>query len=125
MRSDLVRRCGFTLIEVIGALLIFSVGVIMVLSVTSALSRRMEYSAVKSVINVQGQHRMDSLMTQPYAAVSVGTTTTSLTVRGISYTRRLQVTQKSPLLRVAYLRIYPATSVWPTFADSTYVRDVW
>ena len=51
------RFAGFTLIEVVGALLIFSGGVIMVLKVTSALSYRMEYLAVKSVINVQASSR--------------------------------------------------------------------
>ena len=40
----------------------------MVLKVTSALSYRMEYLAVKSVVDVRGQQQMDSLMVLPRAA---------------------------------------------------------
>ena len=120
-----VRRAGFTLIEVVGALVIFSGGVLMVLKVTSALSYRMEYLAVKSVISVQGQQRMDSLMVLPYASLPVGTTAEAVTVRGISYTRDLTITQASPLLRLLYLSLDPVSGSWPSYADSTWVRDPW
>ena len=116
---------GFTLIEVLGALLIFSGGVIMVLKVTSALSYRMEYLAVKSVVNVQGQEQMDSLMVLPYASLPVGVSAGSDTVRGITYVRQLTITQKSPLLRRLQLSLDPASGSWPSYGDSTWVRDPW
>ena len=56
-----VRKGGFTLIEVVAALLTFSMGVIMMLKLTTSLSRSMEHSAVNSLITVEGQERMDSL----------------------------------------------------------------
>mgnify|MGYP006183988959 CR=1 FL=1 len=62
------RRAGFTLIEVIGALLIFSVGVIMVLQITTALSRRMEWAALESLITAEAQERLDSLSAAGYAS---------------------------------------------------------
>ena len=119
------RFAGFTLIEVVGALLIFSGGVIMVLKVTSALSYRMEYLAVKSVINVQGQQQMDSLMVLPYASLPVGVSAGSDTVRGISYVRNLVITQEKPLLRLLYLTLAPASGSWPSYGDSAWVRDPW
>ena len=119
------RWAGFTLIEVVGALLIFSGGVIMVLKITSALSQRMEYLAVKSVINVHGQQQMDSLMVLPYASLAVGVTAGSDTVRGISYVRNLVITQEKPLLRLLYLSLAPASGSWPSYADSAWVRDPW
>ena len=120
------RWGGFTLIEVVGALLIFSGGVIMVLKVTSALSSRMEYVAVKSVIRVQGQQQMDSLMVLPYASLPVGGSASLDTVRGVTYIRMLFITQKSPLLRLLYLTMDPAFGgSWPSYADSAWVRDPW
>ena len=125
MGADPARQAGFTLIEVIGALLIFSVGVIMVLQITSSLSQRMEYVAIKSVINVQGQQRMDSLVVLPYASLPVGVAQDAVTVRGVPYTRRLEITQLSPLVRVLYFRLTPVSGSWPSFGDSSFMRDSW
>jgi Tfp pilus assembly protein PilV len=119
------RRAGFTLIEVIGALLIFSVGVIMVLSITSALSRRTEYAAVSSVINVMGQQRIDSLSVATYASVGIATTTDTITLRGIRYQRKLIVTQYSPLVKKAEFSLIPVSGAWPEYDAATYLRDAW
>ncbi|MSR35219.1 MAG: hypothetical protein EXR95_01070 [Gemmatimonadetes bacterium] len=119
------RRAGFTLIEVIGALLIFSVGVIMVLSITSALSRRTEYAAVNSVINVMGQQRMDSVSVLTYASVVVATTTDTITIRGLRYRRRLVITQYSPLVKKVDFILNPVAGAWPTYDASTYLRTTW
>lgn len=119
------RRAGFTLIEVIGSILIFSVGVVMVLQITSALSRRTEYAAQNSIISVMGQQRLDSLAVVAYTSVGVGTTTDSVTVRGVRYQRRLVVSQFSPLVRKADFSLIPTSGSWPTFDASTFVRDSW
>ena len=125
MRAGPVRRAGFTLIEVIGAVIIFSVGVIMVLQITSALSRRTEYAAVGSVINVMGQQRVDSLGVTAYSSVAVGTTYDTVVVRGIHYRRQLVVTQYSPLVKKLDFTLSPTLGSWPTYDASTFVRDAW
>ena len=126
MRRRPASRDGFTLIEVIGALLIFSVGVIMVLSITGALSRRAEYAAVGSTVGVLGQQRIDSLSVLSYASVPVGTSTDPVTVRAATYRRQLVVTQYSPLVKRLDLTLTPLTTgSWPTFDASTYLRDTW
>lgn len=119
------RRAGFTLIEVIGAILIFSVGVIMVLKITSALSRQTEYAAVNSVINVMGQQRIDSASVVAYPSLAVATTTDTVTVRGISYRRQMVITQLSPLVKKLVFTLSPLAGSWPTYDASTYVRDTW
>jgi Tfp pilus assembly protein PilV len=126
MPSGPARRAGFTLIEVIGAILIFSMGVIMVLQITSALSQRTEYAALGSTINVMGQQRIDSLQVLSYATVLVGTTTDTVTVRGIVYRRQLVVTQYSPLVKKLDFTLGPMVAgTGPTFDASTYLRDTW
>ena len=125
MRRGPARREGFTLIEVIGAVLIFSIGALMVLQITSSLSARTEYAAVGSTINVLGQQRLDSLSVLTFASVSAGSVTDTLTVRGIPYRRQLVVTQTSPLLKRLDLTLSPLTPGWPTFDASTYLRDSW
>ena len=98
----------------------------MVLKVTSALSDRMEYMAVKSVIGVQAQQQMGSLLVLPYASLPVGGSASVVTVRGIMYIRKLFITQQSPLMRLLYLTMDPAFGgSWPSYADSSWVRDPW
>ena len=73
---------GFTLIEVIGALVIFSMGVLAVMGLGAALTLQMEMAALRSELALVGQERMDSLEVVDYATLSVGTTTASTSIRG-------------------------------------------
>ena len=125
IRGGAAARVGFTLIEVIGAIVIFALGVLMVLQITSALSRRTEYAAVSSVINVMGLQRIDSLAVVAYASVPAVTTTDTITIRGIPYRRRLVVTQYSPLVKKADFTLSPMAGSWPTYDASTFLRDAW
>lgn len=125
MRRAPARPGGFTLIEVIGAVLIFSVGVIMVLQITRALSVRTEYSAISSTLNVLGQQRLDSISVLTYASVSVTTTTDTVTVRGVQFRRQVAVTQLSPLVKQVNLTISALTGSYPSFDATTYVKDAW
>ena len=125
IRREPAQRAGFTLIEVIGAVLIFSVGGLMVLNITSALSNRTEFAAVSSTVNVMGQQRLDSLAVLTFNSVTVATTTDTVTIRAARYQRRLVVTLLSPLVKKCVFTLSPVSGSWPTFAATTYIRDVW
>lgn len=118
-------RAGFTLIEVIGALLIFSTGVIMLLRITGALSTSLEHSAINSVIAAEGQERVDSLSALGYASLATGTTTSSPTVRGIPYTQTQVISQYSPLVKEVVVTLARTTGTGPTFSATFYVADPW
>jgi prepilin-type N-terminal cleavage/methylation domain-containing protein len=66
-------RAGFTLIEVIGALVIFSVGVLMVIQVSGALGTQMRYAGIRSELAVHANQRLDSLHAEAFASVATGT----------------------------------------------------
>lgn len=93
------RGRGFTLIEVVAALVIFSGGVLMVLKLTTALSAQMEYAATSSELVVRSQERLDSLEALPFASLSLGTKSDTITVRGVPYLRRVTITAVTGLLR--------------------------
>jgi Tfp pilus assembly protein PilV len=117
---------GFTLIEVIGALLIFSIGVIMLLQLTSSLSERLEYAALNSVITAEGQERMDSLSALSYSSFTVGVEVDTMTFRGVRYRRTQEVTQFRPLVREVELTIEPlGTAEGPSYTTSTLVSEAW
>lgn len=117
-------RRGFTLIEVIGALLIFSVGVIMVLQLTGALSRQMEYAAKSSELVVRAQERLDSLEALPFDSITVGTRQDTLTVRGIRFIRRATITSVTALLRKIDVTVTPLTAgQGPSVSSTSYATS--
>ena len=118
-------RAGFTLIEVIGALVIFALGVIMLLNLTTTLSRQLERSAVASLVTAEGGERLDSLGALTYAALTLGTKTNALTFRGKGYQMTQTVTQFSPLVRKASVSLVPTSPPGPSFTASTFLADQW
>lgn len=119
-------REGFTLIEVIGALVIFSLGVIMVLRLTTALSEQMEYSAKTSEIVVRAQERLDSLEALDFASLAVGTADDTVTVLGTSYVRTASITKITAILYQIDVTMAPSlTGAGPTYSATSYAAAEW
>ena len=119
-------RAGFTLIEVVGALLIFSVGVLMVIQLSSALSKSLERSAVASLITAEGQELTDSLAALAYSSLTVGNASTNMTFRGVQYARSDTISQYSPLVKKVVVALAPTTTgAGPSFSTSFYLATTW
>lgn len=119
-------RGGFTLIEVIGALVIFSLGVIMTLQLTGALSRQMEYAAKTSELVAVAQERLDSLEALPFDSIGIGIREDTLTVRGTPYVRRATVTSVTGLLRRIDVSLTPQTTGGgPSYTATSYAATMW
>ena len=120
------RVGGFTLIEVIGALLVFSAGLIMLLSITRSLAQRLEWAALNSLITAEGQERLDSLDAVAYASLAVGSDVDTMTLRGVSYRRTQTITQFTSLVRRAVVTIEPLGSAeGPTFEARIFSSGEW
>jgi prepilin-type N-terminal cleavage/methylation domain-containing protein len=116
---------GFTLIEVVGALLIFSVGVLMVIQVSGALGTQMRYAAIRSEIAVLANERLDSLEAAPLAAISAGTVADTVSVRGLTYERLVTVTSITAVLARIDVAIAPVGSAGPSHAVTSYTSAAW
>jgi prepilin-type N-terminal cleavage/methylation domain-containing protein len=116
---------GFTLIEVIGALLIFSTGVLMVINYAGTLSLQMERAALRSELAVVGQERLDSLELVSYASLTVGTTTSSMAIRGETYSWSITVNDSTALIKHARVTATPGSGVGPAFSGSTFSVRPW
>ncbi len=119
------RRGGFTLIEVMGALVVFSLGVLSVVQITGVLSALLERAGLRSEIAVVGHARLDSLELIPYASLTLGATVDTLQLRGTDFVCTTTITQPSVLLRQIDLSVVPGTPPGPSFSGSTYVRLDW
>ncbi len=120
-----VSAGGFTLIEVIGALVIFSVGVLMVVNLTGTLSLRMESAAIRSELSVMGQERLDSLEVMDYDSLAVSTVFSMTQVRGSTYYWLITVTDSTALARHAKVWLLPASGSGPSFTGTTFVNRSW
>ena len=119
-------RGGFTLIEVIGALVIFSLGVIMVLQLSTALSQQMEYAAKTSEVVARTQERLDSLEAVDFDLLSEGSQQSTVTVRGTSYTLTASVTKVTAILyQISVTMALQAAGAGPTFSATSYAAAEW
>jgi len=116
---------GFTLIEVIGALVIFTMGVLAVVLVTDTLSVRMERAALRSELALVGQERLDSLELVDYVDLTVGTTTSSASIRGETYTWKVMVSDSTALIRHVAVTGIPSSGSGPSFSGSAFVNRPW
>jgi prepilin-type N-terminal cleavage/methylation domain-containing protein len=119
------RRDGFTLIEVVGALVIFSVGVLMVMRAGSSLTTQMRYSGVRSEIVVRAGALVDSIEATPFDSISAGSSTDTLTVQGWVYRQSVAVTRLTPILGRVEVTFEPVDSVGPSLALTSYTSAVW
>ena len=119
-------RGGFTLIEVIGALVIFSLGVLMVLQLSGALSAQMEYAAKSSELVARGQERVDSLEAVAFASLTVGAVQQTITVRGASYTLTATVSTMTGVLKRIDVTLAPVTAgTGPSYSLTSYAAAKW
>ncbi len=116
---------GFTLIEVIGALVIFSMGVLGVVLLTNTLSVQMERAALRSELAVVGQERLDSPELLDYANLTVGTTTSSASIRGETYTWSVTVSDSAVVIRHVAVTGIPYSGSGPSFSGSAFVDRSW
>jgi Tfp pilus assembly protein PilV len=117
---------GFTLIEVVGALVIFSMGVLMVIQVSGALGFRMRYAGARSEIVFLANERLDSLAAEPFASLTPGTTQLDFSIEGMSFRRSVTITSMTPVLKRIDVSIAPlAGSEGPTHAVTSYASAVW
>ena len=123
--SDARTSSGFTLIEVIGALVIFSLGVLMVIQVSGALGTQMRYAGTRSELVVHAAQLLDSLAAEPFASVAVGTTLDTLAVQGVAYECTLQVVSVSPVLKQVDVSLEALEGGGPAHAVTSYVSAVW
>lgn len=117
------RRWGFTLIEVVAALVIFSAGVLVALRLTMALGRELANSATRSELEVQVQARVDSLVAVPWPRLEAGTHSALLVVRGRPFRMTIRVVPVTPRLREIRVEATPDPPPGPGYSATVLRRD--
>lgn len=119
------RVSGFTLIEVIAALVIFSVGILMVMRVGGALSTQMRYAGARSQIVVLTNQQLDSIEAMPFDSIAIGTARDTVTVQGWSYERTTVVTSITAVLARIEVAMARVDSLGPQHSVTSFTSAVW
>jgi hypothetical protein len=105
---------------------IFSVGVIMVLQLTTALSAQMEYAAKTSSLVARVQERLDSLEALPFASLSQNSRQETMTIRGVPYVMTTALTKVTAILYRLDVTLAPVTAgAGPTYSTTSYSAAPW
>ncbi len=123
-------RCGgFTLLEVMGALVIFVMGVLMVLRLSAAMTNQLEFSGIVSELVVIAHEQIDSLAATPFDSLEAKTEGVDLKVgkQEIEFTRTVTVSSVNPLLyRFDVDLSLKDTLAWgPSYSVTTYSAGSW
>jgi Tfp pilus assembly protein PilV len=113
------------LIEVIGALVIFSVGVLMVIQVSGALGTQMRYAGARSELAVMAGERLDSLASLPLASLTAGTTVDTVALAGFSYECTVVVTSVTAVLSKIDVSLVSLTGTGPSHSVTSYTSEPW
>lgn len=118
-------RTGFTLIEVIGALVIFAAGILMIMQVSGALTTQMRYAGVRSQIVALANEQLDSIESEPFDSINAGSVEDTVVVQGWSYRRRVSVTALTPVLAKVEVELVRVDSLGPSHSVTSYTSAVW
>ena len=116
---------GFTLIEVVGALVIFSVGVLMVMRVGGALTTQMRYAGARSEIAVLTNEQLDSISATPFDSIIAGTSVDTVNVQGWTYQRTVTITSITPVLARIEVALAAVDSAGPAHSVTSYTSTAW
>ena len=116
---------GFTLIEVIGALVIFAAGILMIMQVSGALTTQMSYAGVRSQIVALANEQVDSIESAPFDSINAGVTEDTVTVQGWEYRRMISVTVLTPVLARVEVELIRVDSMGPSHSVTSYTSAVW
>lgn len=119
------EQSGFTLIEVIAALVIFSIAVLFTTGLTTALAVQMRSAALRSDMVAAAQQRLDSISIVAYDALPVGTTIDTLQMQGRIYLSTMEVIQFQPRIREIRIQLAPAEMPGPEYTVHSYVVEPW
>ena len=119
------RRRGFTFIEVVGALVVFAFGVLMVIRLSTATSTQMRYAGVSSALALRAAERLDSLAAEPFSSLAAGSHADIVVVSGLDYDRTVVLTRLTPLLMRVDVTLQPRGTEGPSYQVTSYVSEVW
>jgi prepilin-type N-terminal cleavage/methylation domain-containing protein len=111
---------GFTLVEVMVALVILTVGALALTQLALSVTVLMQRSTAKTELIAFAENRLESVQARDYSALRVGVEQDTVSVRGRPFVRRVTIT--APNARTREIEIYLSSRYDAlTYSALTYV----
>lgn len=123
----LVRRgtAGFTLIEVMGALVIFTVGILAALNLSGGLGQRLDRAALRTMVVEVAHEEVDSMRAEGYDALLPGSGSVTIEIATRSYRIARSVEQYTPLVRRIAVSVSPESGEGPSHSVTSFISTEW
>ena len=95
----LASNGGFTLVEVMVALVLLAMGALAVTQLSLSVAMLMERSTAKTELITLAENRLEEVQSLDYDEIAVGVREDTVRVRGQPYVRRITITEPNPRMR--------------------------
>lgn len=112
---------GFTLVEVMVALIILAVGALAVTQLSLSVAVLMQQSSAKTELIAAADNRLEAVQARPYAQITPGVELDTVAVRGTRYVRRITITAPSTRTRQIAIDMRTPTAGGLRYSTLTYV----
>lgn len=113
------RSHGFTLVEVMVALVVLTLGVLALTQLSVSVAVLMNRAGIRTELAALAGNRLDEVGARAYADVTDGADTVN--VRGVDYVRSVDVTTTGSNLKEVVVELKPITGSGFSYSTMTYV----
>lgn len=114
-------REGFTLIEVVVAMVLLALGILGVMHLSVAATVLARNTVAMTELGIRAENVLESARDRGYTGNPAGVTTDSVSVRGHRYARRVTVTDQGANAREIRVDVIRAGQTASTYSVLTYV----
>ena len=114
-------RGGFTLVEVMVALVVLALGALATTQVALAVAVLMQQSTAKTELIAHAENRLESVVTRDYALLADGVEVDTVLVRGAPYVRRVTITATNARTRQIQVELSSSGAEALRYSVLTYV----
>lgn len=118
-------RSGFTLVEVMAALIILVVGVLAIARVTGGLALELRRAGAQTAVIAATQTALEAEEAKSFSAISLGTRTDTVRIEGRPYVRTVVVSQAGARVKRIDVTVAPAVPPGPRHSLISYVHKRW
>lgn len=118
-------RAGFTLVEVMVAIVMLSFGVLSLARITSGLALELRRAGSQTAVVAAAQTGLETAEVRDFASVAVGATADTVTIRGRAFVRTVRVTAPGARVKRVDVTVAPLVPPGPTYTLTSYVHNRW
>ena len=112
---------GFTLVEVMVALVILALGALALTHLSLSVAVLMRQSSAKTELIALAENRLESVQSRAYADLRPGTEQDTVRVRGVPYVRRITISAPNARTRLIAIDLRSSVADALTYSTLTYV----